>query len=183
VGKKMNTIKPWDLAIRIFHWSLAAAFLANVFIIDDDSLLHKWVGYTALGLISGRIIWGFAGPARARFASFPPSLTGALEHLHELTTNKGTARPHFSHNPLGALMVYNLLVTLILVGLTGYLMTTSMFWGYGWLEDVHELLSNWALFSVFAHVAGVIFESRRLGVNLVKAMVRGESRNAGDAGT
>jgi cytochrome b len=177
----LTTANPWDLTIRIFHWSLAIAFLANALITDDDSALHEWLGYAVLGLILGRIIWGFTGPVRVRFSSFPPSFKGALEHFREILSGKSDAQPHFSHNPLGALMVYNFLASLTLVGLTGYLMTTAGFKDSDWLEETHELLSNWVLFSVFLHVVGVVLESRRLGVNLIKTMIGGTNDNDDDA--
>ncbi len=74
-------------------------------------------------------------------------------------------------------MIYNLLVTMLLIGLSGYLMTTDMFWGMEWTEELHEILVSWAELSVVAHIAAVIFESRRLHVNLPRAMVTGYKEN------
>lgn len=165
----------WDPFIRIFHWSLVVLFLGNAFVTDDDSKLHEWVGYGVLVLIGLRIIWGFVGPRRARFSSFRPSVQGALFHLRNLAL--GEVHAQVTHNPVGALMVYNLLGTLILIGVTGYMMTTTMFWGYEWVEELHEFLTNWALFSIVFHVGGVFFESRRTGVNLVAKMTLGAKKN------
>ncbi len=80
---------------------------------------------------------------------------------------------HIGHSPLGALMIYNLLLALLVIGLSGYLMTTNMFWGVEWPEELHEVAVAWAEISAVAHVLAVIFESRRLGVNLPRAMVTG----------
>jgi len=72
-----------------------------------------------------------------------------------------------------ALMVYNLLATLLLLGWTGYLTTTATLQDVRWIGDLHQVLANWAIFSVLLHVAGVFCESRRTKENLVKSMVTG----------
>lgn len=163
--------KSWDIFVRVFHWTLVAAFALNAAILEEDGVWHERVGYAILILVGLRILWGFIGPRQARFASFPPSLSAGLEHLGEIA--RGIVRPHRSHNPLGALMVYNLLVTLLLVGLTGWLLTTATFWGSDAIEELHEILANWAIFSVVLHVGGVLFESWRSGENMVRPMVTG----------
>ena len=146
-------------------------FASNALFVDDDSKLHIWVGYTILGLVGLRIVWGFIGTRRARFSDFPPSLSAGIQQLMEMATWR--KHIHIGHSPLGALMVYNLLLALLVIGLSGYLMTTDMFWGVEWPEEMHEVAVAWAEISVVAHVAAVIFESRRLGVNLPRSMVTG----------
>jgi len=42
-----------------------------------------------------------------------------------------------------------------------------------WVEDTHEALVTWAEISVVLHIAAVIWESWRTGVNLPRAMVTG----------
>ena len=39
-------------------------------------------------------------------------------------------------------MVLFLLLMLVAVVLSGWLLTWDMFWGEGWLEDLHELLAT-----------------------------------------
>ncbi len=161
----------WDALVRVFHWSLALLFFANALLIDEESDLHEWVGYAVIALLVTRILWGFAGPRAARFASFPLSLSAARSHLAEIV--RGEKHDYPSHNPIGALMVYNLLATLIAIGVTGYLMTTVWLWGVEWVEELHEALVNWALISVALHVGGVVLESIRTGESLVGAMITG----------
>ena len=74
---------------------------------------------------------------------------------------------------LGALMIYNIFFSVALICLSGYLMTTDMFWGEEWVEELHEAAVNWVEFSVVLHVAAVLFESLRTKVNLPRAMVTG----------
>lgn len=161
----------WDPLVRIFHWSLVASFAANALITDPEGKLHRQVGYVVAGLIAVRLVWGLVGPRHARFADFPPSPGAALRQLGEMIT--GRVSRHVGHTPLGALMIYNLLLTLALIAGSGWLMTTDAFWGVEWVEEVHEVLVTWAEISVVGHVAAVVLESRRTGVNLPKAMISG----------
>ncbi len=167
----MQKIKVWDPLVRVFHWSLALTFIANATIIDDDSKMHLWVGYAIVGLVLVRILWGFVGTQYARFSSFPPSISGATGQLTEIAT--GRKHIHRGHTPLGALMIYNLLFSILAIGLSGHLMTTDMFWGMEWPEELHEVLVGWAEISVLLHIVAVIVESRRTKVNLPRAMVTG----------
>ncbi|MCX8225409.1 MAG: cytochrome b/b6 domain-containing protein [Sulfitobacter sp.] len=164
----------WDPLVRLIHWSLALMILLNGAIIDGESKLHEWVGYAALGLVGLRMIWAIIGPRHARFSAFPPSVPRAIRYAR--TVLSGDRTVHLSHNPLGALMVYNLWLAVIALGMTGYMMTTIRFFGLGWVEDMHELIFNWLVISVALHVAGVAFDTWRSGVNLVRAMVVGRKR-------
>ncbi len=167
-------IAVWDPLVRLIHWSLALAILLNGAIVDDESKLHEWIGYVALALVGLRFVWAVIGPRHARFAAFPPAPGRALRHLRAVL--KGDRTVHLSHNPLGALMAYNLWLTVIALGVTGYMMTTLTFFGVEWVEDAHELLFNWLILSVALHVAGVAFDSWRSGVNLARSMVTGRKR-------
>ncbi|WP_377194282.1 cytochrome b/b6 domain-containing protein [Ruegeria meonggei] len=111
------------------------------------------------------------GPKHARFSAFPPSPARALRHIKAMRA--GDRSVHLSHNPLGALMVYNIWLSVIAIGVTGFMMTTITFFGIDWVEELHEAVFNWLLFSVALHVAGVAFDTRRSGVNLVRAMING----------
>jgi cytochrome b len=161
----------WDPAIRLFHWSLVAAFVANALFTDPERSTHRWVGYAVIGLLAFRVIWGLIGTRHARFADFPPSISASLGQIGDMAA--GRRAVHVGHSPLGALMIYNLLAALIGIAATGYMMTTLTWFGVEWVEEAHELLVTWAEVSVVAHVLAVVVESRRLRVNLPKAMVTG----------
>ncbi|MDD9724125.1 cytochrome b/b6 domain-containing protein [Roseovarius sp. SK2] len=167
----MTRYKVWDPAIRVFHWALAAGFIANAFLIDDDAKLHEWVGYGVMALVGLRILWGFIGPRHARFASFIPGPGGVTRQITDMALRR--RRTHLGHSPLGALMIGNLLLSMLAIGATGYLMTTNAFWGVEWVEEAHEAFVLWAELSVLAHVAAVVLESLRTGVNLPRAMITG----------
>ncbi len=75
-----------------------------------------------------------------------------------------------------ALMIFNLILSLAGIAATGYMMTTNVFWGVEWVEELHEVLVTWAELSVIVHIAAVDWESRRTGINLPRAMVTGVKR-------
>ena len=161
----------WDPLVRLIHWSLALTILLNGTFIEEESKTHEWIGYVALGLVGLRLVWALIGPKHARFSAFPPSPARAIHHLRAMLSGDKTV--HLSHNPLGALMVYNIWASLIAIGITGYMMTTITFFGVDWVEEAHEVIFGWLLFSVALHVAGVAFDTWRSGVNLVRAMING----------
>lgn len=170
----MTATKVWDPFVRVFHWSLALLMIANAFVIDDEAKLHHWVGYTVVGLVLARILWGFIGTRYARFSSFPPSAKASVEQLTDIASNRKTI--HLGHTPLGALMIYNLLAAVLVICVSGYLMTTDMFWGVEWPDELHQIAVTWVEISVVAHVAAVLFESLRTKVNLPRAMITGYKR-------
>nr|MCU0912588.1 cytochrome B [Paracoccaceae bacterium] len=67
-----------------------------------------------LALVAIRVVWGFVGSRHARFADFPPSPGAAAGQLSDILSRR--VKVHRGHTPLGALMIYNLLVTLVAIG-------------------------------------------------------------------
>lgn len=183
----------WDPLVRLTHWAIALAVLLNGFIVDEDALAHIWIGYAALGLLALRLLWGLIGAENARFSSFPISFTGAVRHVSGLM--RGQHPRYASHNPLGALMVYALWGTLLVVSVTGVILESDLFpeseaeyssqheeehgtdndgeEGEELIEGIHEGAANFLLFLTALHVGGVILESRLSGRNLVRAMMSG----------
>jgi cytochrome b len=169
-----RAVRVWDPLVRLIHWSVAGAVLLNATVVDTESTLHETLGYLALGLVAVRLAWGLIGTQHARFTAFPPNPMAALRHIGGLL--RGRHRLHLSHNPAGALMVYNLWATLIGMGLTGYMMGTVRYFGMDWVEDLHEGLFAWLMISVALHLAGVLLDTRLTRVNLVRAMLDGRKR-------
>ncbi len=166
-----NRIKVWDPLVRVFHWALVAGFTANAFILEDGDDLHEIVGLTVLSLVVLRILWGFIGTRHARFSEFKPDIAASARQAGAMLTRRG--EPHVGHTPLGALMIYSMLALLVVIGASGYLMTTDAFWGVEWPEEVHEAAVTLAEILAVTHIAAVVFESWRTGVNLPRAMVTG----------
>ena len=170
----MNTTaskRVWDPLVRVFHWSLVACVLLNLFVVDDGENLHQWLGYAAAALVGVRVVWGFIGPRHARFADFFPTPRRVASHVRALLG--GEPEHHWGHNPLGALMVLGLLAMVLSLGLTGWMQTLDAFWGAEWLQDLHEGLGEWLLPMVGLHAAAAIVMGRIERTRLVKAMVTG----------
>lgn len=112
-----HRIKVWDLFVRLFHWTLVAAFFVAYFTEDDMLALHVWAGYLVGGLVVLRIAWGFVGPKHARFSDFVCGPVAAVSYALDLIAFR--ARRHIGHSPAGGMMVLALLTMLPLVVWTG----------------------------------------------------------------
>ena len=176
----MVEIKVWDPVVRVCHWFTAVVVLVNTTILDEGSI-HEALGYSVAALLAVRLGWGFVGTKYARFSTFFPTRKRLRAHLEELFLSgkpgSGSVTP--GHNPLGALMIFNLFLTLALVCLTGHLMTTDTFWGSEIMEEIHEVFVTYLLISVAVHVIGVLIESYRIRCNLISAMVTGKKKLIG----
>ncbi|MDF1589813.1 MAG: cytochrome b/b6 domain-containing protein [Gammaproteobacteria bacterium] len=183
----MNTskIKIWDLPVRIFHWLLVACFATAYLTEDDFMTIHTYAGYTIMGLLSFRIIWGIIGPQHACFSDFVQTPSSVLAYLKDIFFNR--AKRYLGHNPAGGAMVIALIVSLLLTTITGLAayateeaagplvslmdMTPNVI--YDGAEDVHEFFANFTLALIFFHIVGVVIASLSHKENLVKAMVTG----------
>jgi len=170
---EIRKIRVWDLPVRLFHWLLAGSFVVAYSIAESESLrnVHVILGYTAVGLILFRIIWGFVGSRYARFASFAFAPGTAIRYLR---TIRNPHEHYVGHNPAGSYVIYAILLLGLLTGVTGY-MTLGEQGGESW-EEAHELFANVWLALVIFHVAGVITSSFVHRENLVRSMITGYKR-------
>jgi cytochrome b len=178
----MVEVKVWDPLVRICHWFTVTVVLINSTILDEGSI-HEFLGYSVAVLLVVRVVWGFIGSRYARFSTFFPTRAKLKEHVSELISASKPSKSkladnhaNLGHNPLGALMIFNLLLTLAVICLTGHFMTTDYFWGSETMEDIHEVFVTYLLVSVAVHVAGVLIESFRARTNLISAMVTGKKK-------
>ncbi|MCT8328288.1 cytochrome b/b6 domain-containing protein [Albidovulum sediminis] len=198
-----GTVRVWDPLVRVFHWSLVAAFAIAWLSADEAQPIHEVAGYAVAGLVAFRLVWGFVGSRHARFADFVKGPRATLAYLGTLL--RGSERRYLGHNPAGAAMVVALLLTLSGTAFTGWLMAepsrVAMLPGLpqivtpAWadddeedggesevedlLEEVHETLANLMLLLVALHVGGVVLASLRHRENLARAMVTGDKRAPG----
>ena len=170
------TIKVWDLFVRLFHWSLATLFILAYATGDEIERVHIAAGYTIAALVTLRVLWGFVGPRHARFGNFVRPPREVLAYLRDVALLR--APRYLGHNPAGGAMIVALIAMLGATCTTGFMMTTDVFWGADWVEDVHETLANLTVGLIVFHVIGVLISSFEHGENLVKAMVTGRKRAA-----
>ena len=178
-------VRVWDPLVRIFHWSLVAAF-ATAYIVEDDLLgVHVWAGYLVLTLIAVRVVWGFVGTRHARFTDFVRGPRQVLGYLTDAMRFK--AKRYLGHNPAGGAMVVALLLLVGATGISGMALYGAeelsgplaplmsglqSYWGEA-LKETHEVLANLTLIFIVAHVAGVLFSSLSHGENLIRSMFTG----------
>lgn len=112
-----NEIKVWDILVRIFHWSLVIAFFIAYFTGEEENNWHIYAGYTVLGLISFRVIWGFIGTKHARFSDFIYSPQTVFQYFKGLLIKH--PKHYLGHNPAGGWMVLLLLTSLFVVTVSG----------------------------------------------------------------
>lgn len=191
-------VRVWDPLIRVFHWSLVAAFAVAWLSAEELDTVHEVAGYVVAGLVAFRLIWGLVGSRHARFSQFLKGPRAVMSYLGDMA--RGKERRYLGHNPAGAAMIVALLVTLSGTALTGWLMAepdrlallpdmpqiVAPAWAdddggaeggaEGVLEEVHETLANLMLLLVALHVGGVVLASFRHHENLARAMVTGDKR-------
>ena len=74
------------------------------------------------------------------------------------------------------MMILFLLAMMLLIGSTGWLMTTDWGWGKDLVESLHEAASELTLLAVAVHVGAAVYESLRHRENLVASMLSGYKR-------
>ena len=199
-------IKVWDPLVRLFHWTLVAAFSIAYLTEDDWQDIHVWAGYTVAALITFRLLWGFVGPQHARFSDFVFTPSNIMAYLKDMLALR--AKRYIGHNPAGGAMVIALLLSLAAATLSGMqvyaleenagpfaqieMNISPVASAYadddehehegeghkegGVWEDIHEFFANFTLLLVLLHIAGVIISSLAHNENLPRAMVTGKKR-------
>lgn len=178
----------WDPLVRIFHWTLASAFVVAWVTEDDLLTLHVWAGYIIGGLLLLRLLWGVVGSRHARFGDFVRSPATVMGYLRDVIAFR--ARRHIGHNPAGGAMVVTMLLLLTAATLSGLAVygagefsgplaslffDAPNFWG-DLLEGLHELCANVTLLLVVFHLLGVLLASLQHRENLVRSMITGLKR-------
>src|SRR3989304_9083958 len=169
----------WDLPTRVFHWLLAASFLGAFWTAASERYrdIHVVLGYTVLGLVVFRLLWGVIGTRYARFRSFPSAPRRVLEYFKSLITR--SPQHHVGHNPAGSLAIYAILALSVFAGVTGYGAYNEI--GGEWLAQLHEGAANAMLGLVLIHIGAVMVSSLIHRENLVAAMLNGYKKGrAGD---
>jgi cytochrome b len=161
----------WDVPTRVFHWLLALSFCGAYLTADSERYrdIHVLLGYTLLGLIAFRLLWGIFGTRYAQFRSFLFKPGEIIAYL--LSLAKGKPAHYVGHNPLGSVAIWLLLILGISSGITGVMLFQDA--GGEALEELHEIASNAMLAIVAIHIAGVVVSSVLHRENLARAMVTG----------
>lgn len=170
-GAPTATVKVWDVLLRAFHWSFAACFAGAWLTAESERWrdVHVLLGYTMLGLVAFRLLWGIVGPRHARFANFVRGPAAVVRYLRSLLTS--APEHHVGHNPAGAVAILLLLGIALAAIASGWATYNDL--GGHWLEEAHEFLAGAMLAVVGVHLAGVALSSWLHRENLVAAMLTG----------
>ena len=161
----------WDAPVRVFHWLMVLSFAGAYLTAESERwrLLHVTLGYTMVGLVGFRILWGLIGTRHARFASFVRGGAAVMRYVRSMLA--GRPEHHVGHNPAGALAIVALLVLTLIVAASGWATYNEV--GGKWFEELHEGVANLMLAVVGVHVAAVVLSSWLHRENLVGAMISG----------
>ena len=176
--------KLWDGPTRIVHWALVILIgFAWWSVKANQTEWHLWAGYGILGLMIFRLIWGFAGSASARFATF---VTGPGTTLvYAKTLSKRSATDMAGHNPLGGWSIVAILAAILSQVVTGLFSVDVDGLESGPLSDrvsfeTGRLLAKWHHLSftaikllVVLHLSAIAFYALYKRANLITPMITG----------
>lgn len=178
----MSKTRVWDLATRLFHWSLVALVAAAVITaqLGGNALeWHFYCGYSILALLVFRILWGIAGARYARFSSFKLHPSSFFAHLR-------ASKPYAGHSPLGSLSVLVILLVLLAQAVSGLfanddiasegplakLVAKQVSDRFSWF---HAELNSVVIYCLVGlHVAAIAYYFFFQRENLVKPMITGD---------
>ncbi|MBN9424988.1 MAG: cytochrome b/b6 domain-containing protein [Burkholderiales bacterium] len=175
-------VRVWDLPTRLFHWALTLCVIGSIASINIGGNAVEWhfrFGYAILTLLLFRLLWGFVGPRYARFASFAPNPLAAWRYL------RGRAAAGLGHNPLGALSVYALLLSLAVQAGTGLFASDAIIFDGplrplvsgetgDWLTAVHKVNKIILIVLVVLHLLAIAWYAIVRKQRLVGPMIVGD---------
>ncbi len=177
----------WDLFLRLFHWLLVLALGVSWLTAElgvEYREYHFYSGYTALGLVVFRLLWGLFGTAYARFTHFLRGPRAVFQYARARLASKPPLDLYPGHNPLGALAVVAMLLLVAFQAVTGLFADDDILYTGPWREAVTAATANkltgWHhsnfdfLLGIAAlHVVAIVIYKFRFGEHLTGAMVHG----------
>lgn len=164
----------WDPLVRVSHWALVACVVVAYLSPAGRSVVHETAGYAVLALVIGRILWGFFGTHHARLQSFMVSHGELGQYLRAMLLRKEPRS--LGHNPAGTAMIFFLWGLILVICVTGWLLTWQVLRDHRPLQAWHGMLSDALVIAATIHLAGVLYASFRHGENLIWSMITGRKR-------
>jgi len=175
-------VRVWDGLLRLAHWSFPLLILAMWWTAENDKWAwHRRLGLVLLGVLAFRVLWGFIGPATARFGSF---VKGPIEVIAYLRGRLPDAAQRIGHSPLGGWSTMVLLVAMLAQvgmglfagdpydGMTGPLNPLAGVMLADTITEWHETFFNVLAGLIVLHLAAITFYAVR-GNDLVSPMLGG----------
>ena len=116
----MKDVRIWDIPTRLFHWALVMLLTISFYtglsggFVEMD--YHMISGYCILTLVLFRVLWGLYGGHYSRFTTFIKGPSSIYQHTTNLLDKESR---HAGHNPLGALSIIAILISLLVQASTG----------------------------------------------------------------
>jgi len=146
-----------DAPTRMVHWLFALCFVGAYATADGERwrLLHVTLGYTLAGLLGFRVLYGLVGPQHARLSLLWRKVNGLPKWLRSFKPTAGQAlladvNWRQGQNLAMAGAVVFLMALVLPLTLSGY--ATYNEWGGEWLEELHEFVGEFFLWTVLAHL-------------------------------
>ncbi len=183
-GSTTHVYKVWDLATRLFHWTLVILVAALYISAEtNNAVIHRYLGLAVLTLLLFRICLGFIGSDSSRFAGFIKGPDAVFNYLRNLLS-KGTTS-YAGHNPVGGLMVVTIITLLTVAAISGlfaddgcvthaplgYLVTLQ---ASDLFTFIHHVCTNVILILVALHILAAFFYLIIKRQNLIWSLVTGK---------
>ena len=175
-----------DLGTRMAHASMALAFLISYATSESEywRLVHVYSGYSLAAVLAFRLVWGWVGPASARWGLLLRRVA-----MWRVWVNKFKQGEWLSRNfwvgasswvlSVAVLCIYAFCAVAIASGWATY----NELLGDGWLNDalqeLHEGLGNAAMAVVCVHVGLVVMLRVWRGPQALRPMWRGYANTSG----
>jgi len=168
-----------DLMTRTLHALMALSFTVGYITAESErlKLLHITMGYTLVGVLLVRVLWGLWGPRPVRWSVLRQKLLG----VRQLVQAVPNVRAWFSklQAPVLAASIVLVLLCMAPLVLTGYVAEQDWLgWGDA-LGELHEAVANLMLSGVLVHVGAVAAFSFLRQKNLAMPMLTGRMREHG----
>ena len=164
-----------DAATRMFHWLFAFSFVGAYITADGERWrhVHTTLGYTMMGLLAARVVWGLFGPKRSRLGSLVQRVTTVLPSLQTLCRTHAFCSLNWNQvqNALMAVLILALLGLTLPLVLSGYL--TDIDFAGDIMANIHGLFGDVYLMTVLAHIGLILILSLLRRRNLITPMVTG----------
>lgn len=175
-----------DLGTRLAHASMALAFLVSYLTSESEywRLLHVYSGYGLAAVLTFRLVWGWIGPAPARWGLLLRRIS-----LWRVWRNKLKQGEWLSRNfwvgvsswvlSVVVVCIYAFCALAIASGWATYNELLGDGWGNDALQDLHEVLGNTAMSVVCIHLGLVVLLRVWRGPQVLRPMWRGYANTSG----
>lgn len=166
-----------DAPTRMVHWLMALSFTGAYITAESERwhLLHITLGYTLLGLIVWRLVWGLLGPRRSRLGALFSRLGQAPALARAWLSGQGNLLA--SQQCLNALAILAILMLGLVVTMSGFGLEQD--WLGELLEELHEGSGEAMLAVVLAHLGLIALAAVLKRQNTVLPMITGRMPGRG----